>query len=359
MPGLYTNLIRPILFRRDPEAAHHGAAFWLARLHGQPWLCRIGARINQRVPGGDPIELFGVKFANMVGMAAGMDKEASFWRAAAALGFGHVEVGTITALAQPGNDKPRLFRYPEERAIINRMGFNNEGCEAIARRLKRDHADRKGKGIVLGINIGKSKVTPLEEAPADYVKSFTTLADYADYFTINVSSPNTPGLRTLQGADQLNELLGAVQEANRGRAAAKGVPMLPVLLKIAPDLTFPQIDDALAVIRRQGLAGIVATNTTLARPGFFASVDQAGGLSGRPVHQRSVDVVRYISQATKGRLPIIGVGGIEDEATAAEMVDAGAHLLQVYTGFIYEGPSLPKRIARALGPQHKGVFHGL
>jgi dihydroorotate dehydrogenase len=294
-----------------------------------------------------PIEAFGLRFPNAVGLAAGFDKNARAWPAAAAMGFGHVEIGTITALAQPGNPKPRVFRYPEHEAVINRMGFNNEGSEAVAARLAEQ--PRPGhRRIPLGINLGKSKVTDLEKAAEDYLISFRRLADHADYLVLNVSSPNTPNLRQLQDESRLRELLAAITSANRERATQPGKRRVPVLLKIAPDLTWPQIDAVLGVIAEYGLDGIIATNTTLARPGFFATVNEAGGLSGAPLRHRSTEIVGYVARATSGRLPIIGVGGIVDVSSAAEKLDAGAVLVQVYTGMIYRGPFFAADLARGL-----------
>lgn len=293
-----------------------------------------------------PVRAFGLTFPNAVGLAAGFDKNAEAWPAAAALGFGHIEVGTITAQAQPGNPKPRVFRYPDYEAVINRMGFNNAGAEAVAARLAKQPAPG-ARRIPVGINLGKSKVTPIEDATADYLASFARLADFADYVVLNVSSPNTPNLRQLQDESRLRELLSAVTTANHARAGG-GNRRVPLLLKIAPDLTWPQIDAVLGVIAEFGLDGIIATNTTLARPGFFASVNEAGGLSGGPLRHRSTEIVNYISRATHGRLPIIGVGGIVDPTSAGEKIDAGATLVQIYTGMIYRGPFFAAEIARAL-----------
>lgn len=294
-----------------------------------------------------PVEAFGLRFPNAVGLAAGFDKNGRAWPAAAAMGFGHVEIGTVTALAQPGNPKPRVFRYPAEEAVINRMGFNNEGSEAVAARLARQTLPG-ARQIPLGVNLGKSKVTAIEEAPEDYLVSFQRLAGYADYLVLNVSSPNTPNLRQLQDESRLRELLAAVTGANAARAAQSGHRRVPILLKIAPDLTWPQIDAVLGVIAEFRLDGIIATNTTLARPGFFATIDQAGGLSGAPLRRRSTEIVHYISKATEGKLPIIGVGGIVDVQSAAEKLDAGATLVQVYTGMIYRGPFFAADLARGL-----------
>jgi dihydroorotate dehydrogenase len=350
---IYEKLLRPSLFRMDSEHAHEvgvDAMMWLGRLTP---VCRVMEALN-RLPASrfKPVEAFGLQFPNAVGLAAGFDKNAKAWPAAAALGFGHVEIGTVTALGQPGNPKPRAFRYPAEEAVINRMGFNNEGSEAVAARL----AKQPGVGqrrIPLGVNLGKSKVASLEGATADYLASFARLAEYADYLVLNVSSPNTPGLRTLQDEKPLRELLGAIMAANKERAAKTGGGLVPVLLKIAPDLTWPQIDAALGVIAEFGLAGIIATNTTLARPGFFGTIEEAGGLSGKPVRRKSTEIVNYISRTTKGKLPIIGVGGITDSESAAEKLDAGATLVQIYTGMIYRGPLFAKDLAWSLSERQK------
>lgn len=349
MGWFYEKLLRPVFFRMDPEEAHERAVRAMTTLGRVTPLCRLLER-GVRLPAGcnRPVEAFGLKFPNAVGLAAGFDKNGTAWPAAAALGFGHVEIGTITALAQPGNDRPRVFRYPSEEAVINRMGFNNAGCEAAARRL----ATQPGVGrrrIPLGINLGKSKVTEIERATEDYLKSFAALADHADYVVLNVSSPNTPNLRQLQDEDKLRELLGAVTAANRARARR-----VPVLLKIAPDLSFRQIDAVLATIAEFGLDGIIATNTTLARPGFFATANQAGGLSGRPLRRRSTEIINYIARSTDGHLPIIGVGGIEDATSAGEKLDAGASLVQIYTGMIYRGPWFAADLAHALSDRQRG-----
>jgi dihydroorotate dehydrogenase len=294
-----------------------------------------------------PIEAFGLRFANAVGLAAGFDKNARAWPAAAAMGFGHVEIGTVTAHAQPGNPKPRMFRYPQQEAVINRMGFNNEGSAAVAARLAKQ-PPRGQRRIPLGVNLGKSKIADIEKAAEDYLVSFDRLADYADYLVLNVSSPNTPNLRQLQDEPRLRELLAAITRANRERASAAGKQRVPILLKIAPDLTWPQIDTVLTVIADYGLDGIIATNTTLARPGYFATVNESGGLSGAPLARRSTEIVGYISKATNRKLPIIGVGGIVNAEIAAEKLDAGATLVQVYTGMIYRGPFFAADIAHAL-----------
>ncbi len=355
MSTLYRHLVKPLLFRLDAEEAHELGVDALALLGRTTPLCRLLEAWNG-LPAElhRPVRAFGLEFPNAVGMAAGFDKNARAWPAAAALGFGHVEIGTVTALGQPGNPQPRLFRYPEEKAVINRMGFNNEGSEAVAARL----ATQPGVGhrrIPLGINLGKSKVTPNEEATRDYLTSFGRLADYADYLVVNVSSPNTPGLRALQDERPLRELLGALSAANaaRGPAQAGGKGRKPLLLKIAPDLGWSQIDAALGVIAEFGLDGIIATNSTLARPESFAEVGQAGGLSGAPLLKRSTEIVSYIARTMGGKLPIVAVGGITDPAGAAEKMDAGAALVQVYTGLIYEGPFFAAALARGLAERQR------
>lgn len=345
----YENLIRPILFRMDPEKAHDLGVTVMDYLGRISPLCRLMERGNL-VRSESPVEAFGIQFPNAVGLAAGMDKNGRFWRAAPALGFGHIEIGTITFQEQPGNERPRVFRYPESRAIINRMGFNNEGAEAVAARLK-SSLGRKKSRIPLGINIGKSKVVPLDQAVDDYLSSFQLLAEYADYVTVNVSSPNTRDLRKLQEKDYLESLLGALCEANRNRARKLGVKPTPLLIKIAPDLTFREIDCILEVIERCRLDGIVATNTTTSRPECTVGAKQTGGLSGQPLHALALSVVNYISRATAGKLPIIGVGGISSPETAGAMVDNGAWLVQVYTGMVYGGPFIAKPLARSLAPR--------
>jgi dihydroorotate dehydrogenase len=330
--ALYENLLRPLLFRFDPETAHHLAIAWL-RVAGPV------ARTILRAPSGPRLErtVFGVKFPNPVGLAAGMDKNAEVLPAWEALGFGFVEAGTITAKAQPGNPQPRVFRFPERGALINRMGFNNDGADAVAARLARLKESDSWPRIPVGLNIGKSKVTPLEEATGDYLYSFEKLFPFGDYFVLNVSSPNTPGLRKLQDCAALDELLGAIQRANRGK---------PVLLKIAPDLEFAQIEEIMELVGAHKLAGIVATNTTLDHSPIPEPRRQQGGLSGRPLTARATEIIRFIAQRTS--LPIVGVGGIFDVTDAKEKLDAGAALVQLYTGFIYRGPMLAREICRGL-----------
>jgi dihydroorotate dehydrogenase len=288
--------------------------------------------------------VFGIDFPNPVGLAAGFDKSAAAFNGLAALGFGFVEIGTITAREQPGNPRPRLFRLPDDEALLNRMGFNNPGAEAVARRLASMPIE-----TVLGVNVGKSKATPLERAVEDYAESIRLLERFARYIVINVSSPNTPGLRELQDADRLRELLRAVTR----RSPSPGYTSAPVLVKLAPDLTDPQLEQAVQIAAEEGTNGIVAVNTTIAREGLRTPSERvaslgAGGISGRPVRDRARDVVERIHRQTNGRLPIIGVGGIFTVDDAWRRILAGASLIQLYTGFIYEGPSLVPRINRGI-----------
>jgi dihydroorotate dehydrogenase len=352
---IYEKVLRPAFFSLGPERAHELAMLGMASLGHLAPVCRVLEHFHQ-LPFSStrPIEAFGLKFPNAVGLAAGFDKNAEGWPAAAAFGFGHVEVGTITALKQPGNPKPRVFRFPREEAVINRMGFNNDGADLIAAHMAKQPKPGQRR-IPVGINLGKSKAAALDQAVADYLASFARLADYADYLVLNVSSPNTPDLRKLQDEDRLRELLGAISGANNERTVT-GKSRKPVLLKIAPDLTFPQIDAVLAAIAEFGLDGIIATNTTLARPGIFAAVDQAGGLSGKPLRKRSTEIVNYISRATGGKLPIIGVGGIHTAADAGEKLDAGATLVQIYTGMIFRGPFFARDLAWALNDRQNKIW---
>lgn len=332
-PLIYDRVLRPLLFQLDPETIHHIAMTGL----------RILSQLPIR-PAHDPTlerTVFGLKFPNPVGLGAGFDKEAEALPAWQALGFGFVEVGTVTALAQPGNPKPRIFRLPEMGGLINRMGFNNSGADAVAQRLELLRKTSRWPSIPVGINLGKSKVTPLEKAPEDYLQSFERLFALGDYFVLNVSSPNTPGLRTLQGKAELNELLSAVQGANRAKPQPK-----PLLLKIAPDLEFAQIEEILELVTSHGLAGLIATNTLLDHSQVPPGKDQTGGLSGKPLRARSTEIVRFLCARTQ--LPVIAVGGIFDADSALEKLDAGAALVQLYTGFIYRGPALIGEICQAL-----------
>jgi dihydroorotate dehydrogenase len=334
---LYEALARPLLFRSgDAETAHEQTLRWLALLARRPAVV-AGLRPWYAV-GGAERTVFGVRFPNPVGLAAGMDKDGVALRAWPALGFGFVEVGTVTAQAQPGNARPRVFRLRDSEAIVNRMGFNNAGAQALADRL----AAYRPLAVPLGISLGKSQAVQLEEAVEDYLASLRVLYPYGDYFAVNVSSPNTPGLRSLQDRDQLGALLGVLR--------AQGPK--PLLVKIAPDLTEQAICDVLAVCAEHRVDGVIATNTMVGRTGVAAAdaalAAEAGGLSGRPLAPRAREVVAFVHRETGGRLPIIGVGGILDADDALRMSDAGASLVQVYTGLVYRGPGLVRRINRVL-----------
>jgi dihydroorotate dehydrogenase len=288
-------------------------------------------------------EVFGIKFENPVGLAAGFDKDAKLFDELASFGFGFVEIGTVTPLPQEGNPKPRLFRLKEDNALINRMGFNNEGIEAAVARLR-----RKKSNIIIGGNIGKNKVTPIEKAVADYEICFEKLFPYVDYFAVNVSSPNTPGLRDLQEKEPLTALLNSLQKINNQKEKRK-----PILLKIAPDLSNEQLDDIIAIVAETKIDGVVATNTTIDRSGLKTDKNKVdaignGGLSGKPVKARSSEVIKYLTDKSNKAFPIIGVGGIHSAEDALEKLEAGATLVQVFTGFIYEGPALIKRINKAI-----------
>ena len=342
---IYKAGLRPLLFsglKADPEALHRQTLRLLSALEAQPWthqpLSRLygclDSRLNQ--------QLWGLPFANPIGLAAGFDKDglaAGLW---SALGFGFAELGTVTLQAQPGNPPPRLFRLPLDQAALNRMGFNNQGAAALATRLQA----RSEIGIPLGINLGKSKITELDQAAADYLGSFKLLKELGDYFVVNVSSPNTPGLRSLQAADQLEPILAALQQENQAQK--------PLLIKIAPDLDWAEIQAVLDLAKIYRLAGIIATNTTIRRDlktqhvGGISVQEQAGGISGAPLRQRATEVIRFIYQQTGGELPIVGVGGIFTAEDAWDKLTAGASLLQVYTGWIYEGPWMVKRILQGL-----------
>jgi dihydroorotate dehydrogenase len=337
---LYRRLLRPILFRFDAERVHH---FAMAFLHGlgpamQSWARSGSARLLTSSATKLEREVFGLKFPNPVGLAAGFDKNALVLPAWEGLGFGFAEVGTITAKAQPGNPQPRLFRVPEISGVINRMGFNNDGADIVATRLARLRATPHWPRFPVGINLGKSKVTPLEEATGDYLASFSRLREFGDYFVLNVSSPNTPGLRKLQDRTALDQLFATVQAANVARK--------PMLVKIAPDLTWEAIDDVLALVETHRLAGIIATNTTIDHSAVPEHRRQTGGLSGAPVRARSTEIIRHITSRTK--VPVIGVGGIFSADDAKEKFDAGAALIQLYTGYIYRGPALIGEILRGL-----------
>ncbi len=337
------SLAKFFLFQMDPEAAHHFTFKWLKRLFKfslVKYLFTAAYKIEDKRL---ERQVAGLTFPNPVGLAAGFDKDAKLFNEFGELGFGFVEIGTLTPVGQPGNEQPRLFRLVEDEAIINRMGFNNEGVEAAIERLK-----KRNPGFILGGNIGKNKVTPNEKAILDYLICFEKLFDYVDYFVVNVSSPNTPNLRELQEKEPLMDLLNTLQHANLLRPNPK-----PVFLKIAPDLTDSQLDDIVDIVQSTKIAGVIATNTTVSRSDLKTDktlIDAigAGGLSGKPVRQRSTDVVKYLAEKGQKQFAIIAVGGIHSAEDALEKINAGADLVQLYTGFIYEGPGLIKKINKAI-----------
>lgn len=346
---LFYRMARAPLFALPPEAAHQAASAWLATaLAARP--ARAAARALLEVS--DPalqVSRWGIDFPAPLGLAAGFDKSGTTFNALGALGFSHIEIGTVTAEAQPGNPTPRLFRLREDGALLNRMGFNNPGAEAVAQRLAAERIEP-----ILGINLGKSKVTPLERAAEDYLHSVDLLLPFARYLVVNVSSPNTPGLRTLQEAEPLRALLTAVVDRVRersGNSAATG--SVPVLVKLAPDLSDEQCEEAVEIAMAAGVAGIIASNTTVSRAGLRTPGDRveamgAGGISGRPLRSRALEMVSRIYRQTAGQVPIVGVGGIATAEDAWQRILAGASLLQVYTGFIYEGPTIARDIHRGL-----------
>lgn len=335
---MYKNLLRPLLFKTDPEKVHHFTFSMLRKLHKIPGMAEILGKKYQLDHPALERKVFGLKFKNPVGLAAGFDKDAKLYKELSNLGFGFVEIGTLTPKPQPGNEKKRLFRLKEDEAIINRMGFNNGGVEAAVKRLK------KNENVLIGGNIGKNKITPNEEAVNDYLICFEALFDHVDYFVVNVSSPNTPNLRELQDKEPLTNLLNSLQQENH-----KKRPPKPILLKIAPDLTDPQLLDIIDIVKETGIAGVIATNTTISREGLTSeNQKETGGLSGRPLRKRSTEVIRFLSEKSNKAFPIIGVGGIHSAEDALEKLDAGASLVQLYTGFIYEGPGLIKKINRKI-----------
>ncbi|WP_282019083.1 quinone-dependent dihydroorotate dehydrogenase [Salegentibacter mishustinae] len=335
---MYKSSIRPLLFRFDPEWVHHFTFKTLKKLGKTAAFRSI---IKKKFQVEDPRlerEVFGLKFKNPVGLAAGFDKDAKLFRELSDLGFGFIEIGTVTPKPQPGNEKKRLFRLKEDNAIINRMGFNNDGVEAAVKRLK------KNKNVLIGGNIGKNKITPNENAVEDYKICFEALYDYVNYFVVNVSSPNTPNLRELQDKEPLTNLLNTLQNLN-----AKKPKQKPILLKIAPDLTDAQLLDIIDIVKETKIAGVIATNTTISREGLQSeNKNETGGLSGKPLKNRATEVIRFLSEKSNEAFPIIGVGGIHTAEDALEKLNAGASLVQLYTGFIYEGPGLIKAINKKL-----------
>ncbi len=335
---MYQKLIKPFLFRLDAEKAHHlvfgliKVLFQIPGVRGMWYLRSVRHRKLER-------ELLGLRFKNPVGLAAGMDKNGRLINEWFYMGFGFVEIGTVTPKPQSGNPQPRLFRLPDDEALINRMGFNNDGAEKIAKRLRSKYTT-----LIVGGNIGKNKDTPNEQAGDDYQLCFEALYDYVDYFVVNVSSPNTPGLRELQEKEPLTRLLQSLNDLNATKPQRR-----PILLKIAPDLTDQQLDDIVEIVKETGIDGLIATNTTISRESLITPESEitaigAGGLSGKPLRDRSTEVIRYLRKAAGPDLPIIGVGGIHSADDAIEKLKSGANLIQIYSGFVYEGPGLIEEI---------------
>ncbi|MDB5012420.1 MAG: dihydroorotate dehydrogenase [Daejeonella sp.] len=340
-------LIKPLLFKFDPEKIHYAVTAGL-KLANKVW---GGKSVIRGIYSYDypelETEVLGLKFKNPVGLAAGFDKNAELVEELGTLGFGFIEIGTVTPLPQPGNDKPRMFRLPADEALINRMGFNNQGVDVAAERLRKLKRD----GLIIGGNIGKNKITPNEDAVNDYIKCFDRLFDVVDYFVVNVSSPNTPGLRELQEKEPLKNILNTLQLRNRKNDISR-----PILLKIAPDLTDSQLDDIVEIVQETKIAGVIATNTTISREGLHSEVylrSETGGLSGKPLTKRSTEVIKYLSEKSQRSFVIIGVGGIHSAEDAIEKLEAGASLIQLYTGFIYEGPDLISRINKKIVAKNK------
>jgi dihydroorotate dehydrogenase len=342
------SFLKPILFQFDPEKIHYFVTRNLKRFNRFPGGAALSRALWDVKDTSLEREVFGLQFKNPVGLAAGFDKNGEMINELANMGFGFIEVGTVTPLPQPGNPKPRMFRLPADGALINRMGFNNLGVDVVAERIAayRKNRSKAQEGVIIGGNIGKNKVTPNEDAISDYIKCFDRLFDVVDYFVVNVSSPNTPGLRELQEKEPLMFLLNTLQQRNSKNGVSR-----PILLKIAPDLTIEQLDDIVEIVTESKIAGVIATNTTISRDDLVTESplkDEAGGLSGKPLTQKSTEVIKYISQRSKGAFPIIGVGGIHSAQDAIDKLNAGASLIQLYTGFIYEGPGLISRINKRL-----------
>ncbi|WKN32092.1 quinone-dependent dihydroorotate dehydrogenase [Porifericola rhodea] len=340
---MYKQLLRPLLFQMSPEDAHHFTTSMLRRLYHSPGGEALLRKMYDWEDNKLERKLFGLTFKNPVGLAAGFDKNAEMVDEMAALGFGFVEIGTLTPRPQEGNPKPRLFRLSKDESLVNRMGFNNEGVDAAVERLR-----KRQSNIIVGGNIGKNKVTPNAQAEEDYEYCFNALHEVVDYFTVNVSSPNTPDLRELQEKDPLKHLLQHLIDLNQQKAQPK-----PILLKIAPDLSNHQLDDIVEICLELNMDGLIANNTTIEREGLLTPKSKvkaigAGGLSGRAVRKRSTEVIRYLNQQLGGQIPIIGVGGIASAKDALEKLDAGASLIQLYTGFVYEGPTVLKKIKQAI-----------
>jgi dihydroorotate dehydrogenase len=337
--------IRDLLFRLDAETSHELSLDVL----GAAERLRLLGLFTSEVPSA-PVDVMGLKFDNPVGMAAGLDKNGDYFNALGALGFGFVEIGTITPRPQPGNAQPRLFRVPEAQAIINRMGFNNKGVDHLVTQVKK----RRYTGV-LGINIGKNATTPVESAVEDYLICLRKVYDYADYITVNISSPNTPGLRNLQFGDSLSQLLAPIKKEQGELHRATG-RYVPIAVKIAPDMDDSEVAQVAGILLPEGMDGVIATNTTITRVGVeeYENGTEAGGLSGLPVRDRSTHVIKQLNSCLGGKLPIIGVGGVFDAASAADKIRAGASLVQIYSGFIYEGPALISKAAAGISSYHEG-----
>lgn len=340
---MYKSIIRPFLFTKNAESAHYFAFKWIKRLFKFPGTRAITEGLFGFQTDILEVECFGLKFKNPVGLAAGFDKDAKISDELSSFGFGFIEIGTITPKPQAGNPKPRLFRLPDDQSLINRMGFNNEGLDAAIERLKHRKSD-----VLIGGNIGKNKVTPNEEAVNDYLICFNGLHPYVDYFVVNVSSPNTPNLRALQEKEPLKHILNSLLEAGKSFEQKK-----PILLKIAPDLSDDQLKDIVDIVRETGIDGVIAANTTISRTDLKTPTETieeigAGGLSGKAVRTRATEVIQFLNEKSHGSFPIIGVGGIQTAEDAIEKMKAGASLVQVYTGFIYEGPGMVKKINKGV-----------
>jgi dihydroorotate dehydrogenase len=336
MNNAYERFVRPLLFSIDPETAHRLTITGLRAISHLDLALRA---LNVFQPSAKPRQLCGLNFPNPIGLAAGLDKNGVALPAWAAMGFGFIEIGTVTAKAQPGNPKPRIFRFPEQNALINRLGFNNDGADAIALRLRKLQRSGRWPRVPVGINIGKSIETPLADSTEDYLYSFQLLREFADYIVLNVSSPNTPRLRELQGPAALSELLSAIHDKNL-------ITRKPIGVKIAPDLTLAELEKILSTCEANKVAAIIATNTTLDHASIPAAQDEQGGLSGAPLREKSTSLVHEL--AARSRIPVIASGGIMNAASAREKIEAGAQLLQIYTGLIYRGPGLLREIAAAL-----------
>lgn len=343
---MYKKIIRSLLFKFDPEKIHH-STFKMIRFSHKIGLGSIFKSLYRMNNPKLERNLFGIKFPNPVGLAAGFDKDAKLYQELSGFGFGFIEIGTVTPRPQIGNEKPRLFRLPQDEAIINRMGFNNGGVYEAVERLKANR-NRK-KPVIIGGNIGKNKDTPNENAVDDYLICFEALFDYVDYFVVNVSSPNTPNLRELQDKEPLTKLLQTLKNKNSELSVSSSENERPILLKIAPDLTDEQLLDIIEIVSETKISGVIATNTTISRDGLISeNKKETGGLSGKPLTNRSTEVIRFLSEKSKKAFPIIGVGGIHSAEDAIEKLKAGADLVQLYTGFVYEGPGLIRKINKTI-----------